>query len=105
MKKPEKAEEKKDYEALYYKAMQENVLLKEKKISFNFNLDEILFLRSLMYEELIDMKFDLVSYDDDDNEENKKLGKELSKDVFLKSLIDEKRLLLEQIIKKLRFDI
>jgi hypothetical protein len=94
-----------DYESLYYKVMQENVLLTNKKVSIDFTDSEIGFLRSTMYEELMEMKFDLTDYDDEDEkEENKKLGK-AKNDEFLKALVDEKKQLVERIIKKLRFEI
>lgn len=94
-----------DYEKLYYQAMQENILMKNKKISFEFTEAEINYLRGIMYEELMDMKYDLFSSDDEDEqEEGRKLGK-LKKDDYLNTVIDERRVMIEQIIKKLRFEI
>ena len=93
-----------DFEKLYYQAMKENVLMKDKKISFEFTEAEINFLKSIMYEELMDMKYDLSPEDADEQEEGRRLGK-LKKDDFLNTVIDERRIMIELIIKKLRFEI
>ncbi len=101
----EKDKKSEDYESLYYKAMKENILLKDKKISFEFTEAEINYLRNIMYEEMMEMKFDLgYEEDEDEKEEGRKLGK-TKKDDFLNSMIEEKRSMIEQIIKKLKFDI
>lgn len=94
-----------DYESLYYKAMQENILLKEKKISLEFTDQEISILKDLLYEELMDIKFDsVIELPDDEKEEGKLLGR-LNRDDFFNLLIDEKKNSLETLIKKLRFEI
>lgn len=94
-----------DYESLYYKAMQENILLKEKKISLEFTDQEISILKDLLYEELMDIKFDsVIELPDDEKEEGKLLGR-LNRDEFFNVLIDEKKNSLETLIKKLRFEI
>lgn len=94
-----------DYEKLYYQAMKENVLMKDKKITFEFNEAEINFLRNVMFEELLDMKFEITSYNDEDEDaEDKKLGK-VKRDAFLNEMIDSKKEIIEQIIKKLRFEL
>ncbi len=96
-----------DFESKYYQAMKENVLMKDKKISFEFNESEINYLREIMYLELKELKFDIpFEYDDEDREEERKLGKnKIKKDEFLNQMIDEKRLLIETIVKKLRFEL
>ena len=105
-KKENKKEPEIDYEKLYYQAMQENVLIKDKKISFEFTEAEINYLRDLMFNELLDLKYDITDYgEEDEKEENKLLGKNAKKDEFLKKMIDEKRMRIEQIIRKLRFEV
>ena len=97
-----------DYEALYYQAMKENVLMKERKITFEFTEAEINFLRSVMYEELYEIKDrNYFSHIDDDDGEDNEAMKALKpeKDVVLTKMIDEKRNLMETIVKKLRFEI
>lgn len=95
-----------DYEALYYRAMKENILLKDKKISFEFSSNEIDFLRASMLEELYDIRdreFTSLEDDSEDNEAMKNLMKQ--KDVVLNQLVEEKRLMVETIVRKLRFEI
>jgi hypothetical protein len=106
MKKKEKDET--DYESLYYKTMKENLLLKDKKISFEFSDEEINFLRQSMYYELKDMQFEMSHdefHDEEEKEENKMLGKKQRNMEFFNTITDEKRLLVENIIKKLRFEL
>lgn len=96
-----------DYEKLYYTAMQENILLRDKKISFEFTAIEIDFLKSVMYEELYEIRDRAyLSIDDSDGEDNEAMKKlKPIKDEILKSMIDEKRNMMETIVKKLRFEI
>ena len=103
-KKDSKPEEEIDFESLYYKAMKENVLLKDNKIGLEFTAAEIELLRNVMYEELfdiVDKSYVNPSFDED--EENKILQKETNP--MLKSLMDEKTEIIQRIIKKLRFEI
>jgi hypothetical protein len=96
-----------DYEKLYYQAMKENVLMKDKKISIELTSIEIDFLKSVMYEELYEIKdrayFAMDNEDGEDNEAMKNLKPR--KDVVLNSMVDEKRSMMETIVKKLRFEI
>jgi hypothetical protein len=96
-----------DYESLYYQAMKENILMREKKISLEFTANEIDFLKSVIYEELYDIRdrsyFTMDDNDGEDNEAMKNLKPK--KDEILNSMVDEKRSMMEQIVKKLRFEI
>ena len=105
--KEKKKKEEVDFETLYYQAMKENVLMKDKKISFEFTDQEISFLRDLMFHELMDLKYDIFdsNVNDEEDEENKKIGRGPRKDEFLNKMIDEKRTIIETIIKKLRFEL
>ena len=96
-----------DYEALYYQAMKENVLMKAKKITFEFTDIEINFLRSVMYEELYEIRDrNLFTNEDDDGEDNEAMkALKPGKDLILVSMIDEKRNMMETIVRKLRFEI
>lgn len=96
-----------DYESLYYQAMKENVLMKEKKISFEFTDIEINFLKSIMYEELYEIRDRTYFMRDEDDGEDNEAMKALKpgKDVVLNSMLEEKRLMMEKIVKKLRFEI
>lgn len=102
-----KKEEEIDYETLYYKAMKENVLLREKKISLEFTTEEINFLRETMFEELYDITqgaYYMGEPEEDEEEENKMLNRKLSDDL-LRRLRTEQREIIETIIRKLRFEI
>lgn len=96
-----------DYESLYYKAMKENVLMKDKKISIELTAIEIDFLKSVMYEELYDIRDRSYFTSDGDDVEDNEAMKNLKpkKDEVLSSMVDEKRTMLETIVKKLRFEI
>lgn len=95
-----------DFETKYYQAMKENVLYKDKKISIEFTAIEIDFLKSIMYEELYDVR-DREYFSDDPDEEDNEAMKNLKpkKDIVLNSMIEEKRTMMENIVKKLRFEI
>lgn len=95
-----------DFEKLYYQAMKENMLLRDDKIALTFTAEEINLLRSVMFEELLDVR-DRWSflYDRDDDGEDKKALNKNDDDAVSKQLITEKRLAIESIIKKLRFEI
>jgi hypothetical protein len=96
-----------DYEKLYYQAMKENVLMKDKKISIELTAIEIDFLKSVMYEELYEVRdrayFSMDNDDGEDNEAMKNLKPKT--DEVLNSMVAEKRTMMETIVKKLRFEI
>lgn len=96
-----------DFEQLYYQAMKENVLMRDKKISIELTSIEIDFLKSVMYEELYDIRDrSYFSMDDNDGEDNEAMKNlKPKKDEVLNSMIDSKREMMEQIVKKLRFEI
>jgi len=105
-KKETKKEPEVDYESMYYRAMKENVLLKDKKVTIELTAVEIDFLKGIMYEELYDVR-DRSYFTDNDDEEDNEAMKNLKpkKDEVLNSMVEEKRTLLETIVKKLRFEI
>jgi len=105
--KEKKKEPEIDFESKYYQAMKENVLHKDKKISIEFTAIEIDFLKSVMYEELYDVRDRAYFSDDSENDEDNEAMKNLKpqKDVVLNSMIEEKRTMMETIVKKLRFEI
>lgn len=106
-KKQPSSQEEPDFEKLYYQAMKENMLLRDDKIALTFTTEEINLLRSVMFEELIDVRDRwsfLYDHDDDEVDEKKILNKK-DDDAMSKQLIAEKRQVVESIIKKLRFEI
>lgn len=106
-KKQPSSQEEPDFEKLYYQAMKENMLLRDDKIALTFTTEEINLLRSVMFEELIDVRDRwsfLYDHDDDETDEKKILNKK-DDDAMSKQLIAEKRQVVESIIKKLRFEI
>lgn len=95
-----------DFESLYYQAMKENVLLKDNRITLEFNQAEINFLREVMFEELFDIRDrSFVTDEQPEDAEERKLLQLKVEDKLLKELMDQKRELIETIIKKLRFEI
>lgn len=94
-----------DFEKLYYQAMKENMLLRDDKIALTFTAEEINLLRSVMFEELLDIRdrWSFLDHDDDDGE--KKALNKKDDDAMSKELIKEKRLIIENVIRKLRFEI
>lgn len=104
--KDKKKEPEIDFESKYYQAMKENVLMKDKKISIELTAVEIDFLKGIMFEELYDIRDRSFFSDEEDGEDNEAMKNlKPKKDVVLTTMIDEKREMLETIVKKLRFEI
>ncbi len=96
-----------DYESLYYKAMKENVLLKNKTVPINMSFKEVEFLKTLLYLELIDVNNDKPLEMSEENEEVDQTLKNLKlkqDDDLLLVLIEEKKQMIENLIKKLIFE-
>jgi hypothetical protein len=107
-KKAEKAEDKPDYEALYYLAKRENQLLTDKKIQFDLTQDEINLIKDLLFEELIDLKNAYyepsLDLDEDEEAEQKLLNKPKSiKDGVLRGVLNDRRMKAEDLMTKLNF--
>jgi len=103
-----KQDEEPDFERLYYQAMKENVLLRDRKISVEFTAEEITLLRSVMFDELYETtqgSYYMTEPDHDEDDENKVLHRKAGNDELLRRMRDEHRNIVEGIIKKLRFEL
>jgi hypothetical protein len=99
-------EEEPDFEKMYYQVMKENLLLRNDKIEIVFTTEEINLLRLIMYEEMQNIKHDSpLSFDVDDEETERKILNKRDDDALLKTMVDERRKLIENIVKKLRFEL
>lgn len=104
----EKQDGEPDFEKLYYQAMKENVLYRDRKVSVEFTTEEINLLRTVMFEELYEVmqgSYYMNEPDQGEDDENKILNKKADSEELLRKIRSEHKEIVEAIIMKLRFEI